>query len=346
MSNDEASRSGAHIAQVPAKAKLAPPAPEDNAKPRSLATPSSWDPRLFSRRAVLTGGAVATAFLVDSVMPVTEAEGLQLSANNAPPNTNTYYPEDYGAKGDGASDDTAAIQACVDATVDAGGGTVQFGPKVYLVNGGPNGGGPRHDRGGNAVIALPNGPENATLRLQGVAGKSELFCTLAGQSYSSPYGCPSVLGGPTPEQLGVLGEFSLWTVELKALTVTVTADPTVCGADLSRVADCKVDNTTFTTTNVDVQPTSPYSFGLRLPDGLNYGDVVAARIKAFGFYTGFVCNTAHTQILSGIVKWCVVGIGLTGAGQYDSSDPHASLFEILHTEWCVIRCLMVSWRRN
>jgi hypothetical protein len=42
-------------------------------------------------------------------------------------------PEWYGAKGDGVHDDTAAIQAAIDA-LDAGrGGTIQFAPKVYII---------------------------------------------------------------------------------------------------------------------------------------------------------------------------------------------------------------------
>lgn len=42
----------------------------------------------------------------------------------------------YGATGDGATDDTAACQAAIDAAAAAGGGTVYFPPGTYVIGGG------------------------------------------------------------------------------------------------------------------------------------------------------------------------------------------------------------------
>jgi Endopolygalacturonase len=58
------------------------------------------------------------------VKELTAAEYLQ--------NAGLYNVMDYGATGDGATDDTAAIQEAIDAASDAGGGTVWFPPGVYL----------------------------------------------------------------------------------------------------------------------------------------------------------------------------------------------------------------------
>ena len=46
----------------------------------------------------------------------------------------TYSVEEFGAVGDGITDDTAAIQAAITA-VGATGGTLQFGPRKYLITG-------------------------------------------------------------------------------------------------------------------------------------------------------------------------------------------------------------------
>jgi hypothetical protein len=42
---------------------------------------------------------------------------------------------DYGAKGDGTTDDTAAFQAAIDAAVAAGGGTIQIPTATFRLNG-------------------------------------------------------------------------------------------------------------------------------------------------------------------------------------------------------------------
>jgi hypothetical protein len=49
--------------------------------------------------------------------------------------TNIFHVEQFGAKGDGTTDDTIAIQATIDATVSAGGGICRLRPVTYICKG-------------------------------------------------------------------------------------------------------------------------------------------------------------------------------------------------------------------
>ncbi|MEK3717912.1 glycosyl hydrolase family 28-related protein [Paenibacillus sp. FSL R7-0333] len=48
-------------------------------------------------------------------------------------NLKQYNVRDFGAKGDGVTDDTAAIQNCIDTAISAGGGTIYFPAGTYLL---------------------------------------------------------------------------------------------------------------------------------------------------------------------------------------------------------------------
>lgn len=58
-----------------------------------------------------------------------------LTANAKNTNIRVYNVEDYGAVHDGSTDDTAAIQAAIDACDTAGGGTVFFPNGLYIISG-------------------------------------------------------------------------------------------------------------------------------------------------------------------------------------------------------------------
>jgi hypothetical protein len=86
------------------------------------------------------GGLVPLIFLGDGDYKLTfktSAGVLIRTDDNVPGNrgieTPWVTPEDYGAAGDGATDDTAAIQAAITALASTG-GRVMFGPKPYLVS--------------------------------------------------------------------------------------------------------------------------------------------------------------------------------------------------------------------
>lgn len=66
-----------------------------------------------------------------------------------------FQASDYGALGNGRSDDTQALQAAIDAAAAAGGGTVQLTPGTYVITG--DNGGPALTLPANVIIEGPAG---------------------------------------------------------------------------------------------------------------------------------------------------------------------------------------------
>lgn len=87
---------------------------------------------------VSTGGSlerVSMPSASDDVVGWAEADGTLHASfgNGGPMLTGDVLPEWYGAKGDGTTDDTTAIQAAI-AAVATTGGRVRFGPKTYIIS--------------------------------------------------------------------------------------------------------------------------------------------------------------------------------------------------------------------
>src|SRR5690242_18022427 len=86
--------------------------------------------RILTRREWL--GAVSTPVLATTLLPLaTAAEVSPSKAKDA--GTRLYNVRDFGAKGDGKTLDTAALQAAIDACARDGGGTVLVPAGTFLI---------------------------------------------------------------------------------------------------------------------------------------------------------------------------------------------------------------------
>jgi hypothetical protein len=85
--------------------------------------------------------------------------------------------KDFGAVGNGAADDTAAIQAAITAVFAAGGGTLYFPPGTYLVTG----------------LVLDWGTAETSIRFVG-AGKNATVIQKTGASFNAVFALSATLG--------------------------------------------------------------------------------------------------------------------------------------------------------
>lgn len=241
------------------------------------------------------------------------------------------------------TDDTAAVQAAVDAVVAAKGGTVQFSGKIYVLASTP-----RTDRGGNAVVALPNTPNGSNLAQgalnlagvfdmasywpdgSGIAAGTVLFCPVVGRTYSSSFGPPSVIGGPTIEQVG--STFSRHQVAIGNLAVMVSPNPSVAAVDLTMIVRARIrgfQGLVACAQTAIPQPTHNWAFGVRMPTVSNYDQSLVETGLVGGFYVGWVVNTEHFTAVDLIAHRCRFGLCEDEKGGW-----HASVIQKFSCEWC------------
>lgn len=272
-----------------------------------------------------TGAAYGSTLAIDEYYIEDYVPGLGLV-----PGSGNYVP--------GVGDDTAALQAVIDylTSNNVANSTIRLPASLNLNSQ------PRTDRQGNAIVALPtHGGSGMVIWLRGAPGGTNITTTVTGQTYSASFGPPSVIGGPTAEQLGVNINFSRAQIYMTDVAVFVPANSTVCGIDLSRVPAIYLDRILVKSISPATQPTNVWSFGMRFPEGDNSGNLNIGAVEVQGMYAGVVMNSAHPAAHTIWLNQCVGGLCITGNEQYNGNDGHSAQISYLLTQECVNH--LASW---
>lgn len=266
------------------------------------------------------------------------------------------YVEDYGAVGNGTTDDTTAIKNAINAAVTAAAASgnnyaeVRFQAKTYLVAGSLVQGGSTF---GNAVIPLPIiGMTAATVTLcfKGVGESSALpiwtntsaqktgtvIKTTVSGTNDATYGEACVVGGPNRKQgYGTSGGTGTWNnmqVVIDGVQMQLPTNPNICGWDFDGTAQAIVKSASvYTNTGVTttVVPTTSWQFGIRMPSTNNQSLQIIDRYSVEGCCYGVVM-TEHTVMRNYYALYCLVGIQCSTS----AAMPHSSTILYANVEWC------------
>lgn len=240
------------------------------------------------------------------------------------------------------TDSTSAFNSALAGAVTLGGARIICPSGFYKIAGALD-----NTKNGNAQIAIPvrSGTTDAYITIElycpnpagaspwysGTAGGSNgaiLVSTLAASAYSTSFGMPSVIGGPTLENQGFLwnsigyfvGQFTSLHFAMTGIAVTQSGSPTRTAFDLGLVSSVAVEDCRAQQNNAptNVQPTSAHAWGLVMPRGFNhvYNDVKQFHVQG---YFGGMSFDEHCTANSICIVDCEVGLIPTGKEKHPAS---------------------------
>ncbi len=232
----------------------------------------------------------------------------------------------YNATGNGVADDTAAIQAAINDTWNAGGGTVYLPPGKYLCNG-------TLDTNSHSILRIPfitytaaGGTNTPSVELRGAFPVSWWLSGLDSATYQETrivttrtdgvaangdalFACGPFIAGSFPADMFTNMNWSRLTI--RNIRFVLPANPTFYGLRLDCLSMATVEDCDVATTNVTVQPTHG-TVGIRMPASYNYGINFLYRTMVSGFGTG-VKTGEHFRSNGCYISRNVTGIEFEGA---------------------------------
>lgn len=244
---------------------------------------------------------------------------------------------DHGAAGDGVTDDTAAIQAAIDAAEAAGGGVVYFPAGVYVV-----GGALQDTSRSNAQLLLPRRDaldvEQITIELRGeappppivsVVGATAVPDNLSVIKGTLNAGTGSLIGTHGP--VGTFEDFTFLFLRVENMTFRLPSNPVLTACDFSKVCGVDLDNVVVDCGSYHVEgltePTTATSYGIRCPANNNGAYTRLGAVNVIGFYKGY--EFAEHSVGQQVAAW-----GCKQAFVFASALNHASHFQRLMAVHC------------
>lgn len=273
-----------------------------------------------------------------------------------------FAPETYGAAGDNATDDTAAINRAVTAAVayaQANNGycEIVFQPRTYLLSAAPTTGGATQ---GSAQIPLPviaETAEKVTLVFRGTADQSGLYHwhqttpqragAVLRSTYSAGDSLPatgevSVIGGPTPHFKG--DPPSTWNnmlVVIDGISIEIPPTVDICGMDFRCTAEANIPNAGVlvlsTQTGAPPIPQPNWAFGVAMPVANNNDNANIGYLSVEGMVIGLEIFE-HVQATSIRLINCYDGLVVASS----SGFPHSNVIVYASIENCTNSIVMIG----